>query len=518
MNNPRSKRRNQKTKVPYHELSSHTPKLISILTGRKILKPIDRHIYDVITDSWNTTGDYKKECFLKKSDIAIKAGRCSKTVKDSVARLQKCGIIARKYRAIDTDGKMTDFDSCPEAASFLKSLRQFGRTTMSNPVWLLTPPMKLAAPEDFGISCVNNKLRIYSETPCKKIFSGSGKIDNDRRNKVSIGVDNVFTHPLGTKLPLNDPNTNVYEDNETKLNLTKGMKPIITEIKSKSSPTEPLPSDFLLKVDSDLRDIVFAFNRVMVGNDKQSCSKDLTCLIDPNWIKQFRRNREKILAAKGSLDGWIQNEVDRLEIFRGKKGFTVRSPNLTFLANDKSVDNYLERLQDIAEQEKLGPIMSELRKENLLESLTACDSRNDPQFVIGHLILSTFFQNDCSIARYKRVADQLGFSEEQILSLGDRVFYYVGMKLLHEQGSLPRAFLIAAQKYGEQEALSVFSGAEVKSQFQFAFDVFKKGIKQSKDGTVGSNSRRKATASAVSENAGHSSASRDKLVDPENLH
>lgn len=219
----------------------------------------------------------------------------------------------------------------------------------------------------------------------------------------------------------------------------------------------------------------------------------------------------------GDLDGWVKNEVARLKVFHGKRGFVARSPMLKFLANPKSSASYIERLDEGAEQEKLGPVLSLLTQGDLVTSLTKTDCQNDARFVIGHLILSTFVQNDYSLDQYKQVAESEGFAREQMFYLTDQVFCYVGMKLLQEYKSLPRAFLVAAEKFGQQEASSIFARANVKTQFARAFDVFKISHESAKLG-IRSNSGTITTASSGPESAGQSSASRDKMVDPEKLH
>lgn len=321
---------------PHHLKPDCRDKFIRILVCHGRLGILDGYTYDAIAEHFNRKEGEMHECFVGWEALSQKLRRTVKCVKSSVGRLVGIGVFnSVRYRAIEKDtpqDKYHDFDTYAEALVKLEQLRASGLTSQAMPSPLITPTNLKPEMEDFGLKCINHNRHVYRNmTP--------EEVELYQRKKMDKGVDEKVPRPhtqtsskSAQKVTVNETYRNKTEPKETDLNLKSNM------------------SDFsqidLTVVPDDLRDVYDGFSSSYEKNVGSPVpSVQLQHFRNDEICSSIRSNKEAVLGHGGTVIGWTENDVLRMERFRDSSNGRYNPPNIKFLANEKSVSSYLSTLK-----------------------------------------------------------------------------------------------------------------------------------------------------------------------------
>ncbi len=458
----KGKKSKEKSTTPkeYHEMLDYPPKLLRILVQVGTLNPTHLVVWLTIVDRFNVNGDIKEECSDQIEMIGLRCNRGQDTVTACANDLVRLGLLAHKYRVYEKN-KKHELPCIDEAWRLLRRLHEEGRSNQRKPIRVFVPVKKMPTLYELGIERWDEKNRLYgyigekdldaqekNPDTSEEIPHFQGKSSRLRRKKSSSG---------GKKTRHNE--TNVNETNSSQTNLNGDERNVISRSKKQSSKV--ILEQDLSGLPSDLVELAEEFADWFLR--KYGNYPDFE-LDDPRTQKSFdriRQNLNRVLAAGGTRDGWVENERPRLEV-AGSQGGKRREPRFRFLGNPDSLKNYLA----VLEKRSRGPILNTLSAKDL-KRLIDTDPDEDLKFLTCLCLIQEFYGHDCSVDSLNSQMSDLGLAGAEF-DLTDQNVSYVGLKYLVHFGELPRWFPETVEQFAEESLSSVFSRDLVVTLFSEA--------------------------------------------------
>lgn len=418
---------------PYHELSDCSKKLLRICIQAKLLPQSGHQVYLAITDRFNSSGEFTRECYEGAAGLSRKTGIGKKQTTDVANRLAELSFLTLKYRVWLNNSKQErkDFEKFEDAINFQKEKGK-DKSWNNQPtlVRVYSEPNAIPTPKQLGLTLKNPKDHIYwapEHLRWTALKKPRGILEKNHTPTDSSDI------PPTQKSELNDTNTN-----ETKSNVTKGMN--FSNIRlGEDVPSPPLSGH--------IKDLITAFKkRFKQEFDRELPDQQVSFFLqDADVLEQVEKNIAIILGSGGSIDSWVKCEFNRMQqhIHNGK----YRTPKLIYFKNNKSLEAYLDLINGDNLKKSINPFSHYFSAEEFKQCLTV-DPSEDLTLIKYQVIINAYAEKESASEIHELAKLLTDYSD--FLKPTSKTFMYVGIKYLSKRNSTPDSIIKLANKFSTE--------------------------------------------------------------------